>query len=115
MDEEWTFSEAVKLARAFLNKQRSALQTAVSITRLGLAHLSCWDALGGANGPLSALYGADDDADKQYFLGDDVEKWHPSVIEEKRAALADAELFWAADVRAACEALVAYAAKQKGT
>ena len=115
MDEEWTFAEVIRLARAFLDQPRSALQTAVSITSLGLVHLPCWDALGGAHGPLSALYGADDDAEKQHFLGNDVEKWHPSLIEEKRVALADAERFWASGVWAGCDALVAYAATRKNT
>jgi hypothetical protein len=113
MDEQAAFQEAVKLAQAFLNKEHSALETGRSMSGLGLVHLPCWDALGGAHGPLSYFYGADDDADKQHFLGNDVERWHPSVIESKRAALAEAEQYWEPLVQTACDALTKHAANQK--
>lgn len=92
--------------------RQGALQTAVSIRRLGLVDRLCWDALDAVHGPLSALYGADDGAQRQYFLGADVEKWHPSVIDQKRAALDEAAQVWKKSVRTSCEALRKYGAKQ---
>lgn len=68
--------------------------------------LPCWDATGGAHGPLSALYGAADDQDDLHFLGKDIELWHIDVRERKRAAVLSAEGEWRAPVTDACEALV---------
>jgi hypothetical protein len=112
MDNSQNLLEIVKIAQDFLDNRRSALQTAVGITGLGLVHLLCWETLGGIQGPLSSLYAAADDAEKHFFLGDDVEKWHDSVLAGRRAALAESEEFWAADVQTACEALIAYAVRK---
>jgi hypothetical protein len=96
----------IELARAFLKGNISPLQVSRDITRLGLADLPCWDATGGAHGPLSALYGAADDQDDLHFLGNDIELWHIDVRERKRAAVLSAEGEWRASVTDACEALV---------
>jgi hypothetical protein len=50
-----------------------------------------WSRFNGANGPLSGFYRAADEADRVYFLGEDVERWHPDVREQKRRELAEAE------------------------
>jgi hypothetical protein len=76
-----------------------------------LAWHPCWEALGGAHGPLSNFYVAEDLAEKVHFLGDDVERWHPDVRDEKRKELIEAEASMRAPVGEACRALIAYASK----
>jgi hypothetical protein len=68
-----------------------------------------WSRFNGANGPLSGFYRAADEADRVYFLGEDVERWHPDVREQKRRELAEAEARMTPPVYAACKALLEYA------
>jgi hypothetical protein len=105
-DLEGRAERTIELARAFLNGGISPLQVSRDITGLGLVDLTCWDATGGANGPLAALYGAAEDDDDLHFLGKDIELWHIDVRERKRAAVARAEEEWWAPVAEACEALI---------
>ena len=102
---------ALQLAAAFLRDEETPLQAAQGIARCPLNELPCWNDLGGADGPLSALYGADDEADQHHFLGDKVEMWHPEVRERKRADLLAAEERWRKPVSEACLALVEWAEK----
>ena len=99
---------AIECATSFLDGKATALQTGREITSSALVELPCWEALGGATGPLSALYSAADEADHQYFVGADVERWHSEVREQKRSALEAAEAKWRAQVERACHALLTY-------
>ena len=104
---------AVAAANDFLAGCLTPLQTAVTMTRIGLVELPGWEALQGANGPLPAFYAAEDEADRLHFLGTDVERWHPDVREMKRAELAAAEAHWRAPVENACRALISYATSMR--
>lgn len=102
-------SLAIELAAAFLRGEETPMQTARRITRCTLRQLPCWNDLGGAHGPLWALYGADDEADQHHFLGDKVEMWHSSVRERKHAELLAAEERWRQPVSEACQAMLRWA------
>lgn len=71
-----------------------------------------WQDLGGADGPLSQLYAADDEAMNLHWLGGEVERWHPNVRDVKRQELQDAEERWREPVEAACAALLSYAERE---
>jgi hypothetical protein len=111
MNEEIAFQRIIEYALALIGGRCSALQTARDITGIALSERECWKALGGAHGPLSALYGAADESDRQHFLGADVTQWHPSVKDTRREALAKAEEQWHPKVRTACDVLIQYASK----
>lgn len=101
-------AEAVRVARSRLGGQVTPLKAGQIVSLLiGPPH-PIWDA-GGAHGVLSAFYAAADLADRVYFLSEQVEAWHPSVKEQRRADLNSAEAQAAPAVRAACRALVDHA------
>ena len=106
-------TDALQMAAAFLRGEGTPLELARRITRCSLSHLPCWNDPGGAKGPLSKLYEADDEADQRLFLGDKVEMWHSEVRERKRAELLDAEERWREPVDKACLALIQWAAKNE--
>jgi hypothetical protein len=101
--------EAVAIATEFLGERLSPLQAAVRMQTVDLVSLPCWEGTGGAHGPLSAFYGASDKADECHFLGDDVERWHAHVREQKRAELSAAETEWRGQIDLACRTLIEFA------
>lgn len=104
-----SLQKAAKIAQDCLDRRITPLQAARDLLRnVGIDH-PAWHALGGGYGPLSALYVAADEADRLHWLGDDVERWHPSVREQKRAEVAAAEAAAMPDMHAACRALIEYA------
>jgi|SRR5580692_9922631 hypothetical protein len=112
MDDKLDLKKAVEIAEGCLEGRLTPLQTARSILGyVGVGH-AAWDAMDGGYGPLSSFYVAADEADRCYFLGEDVERWHPDVRERKRAELAEAESKMAPIVQAACRALIEYANQQ---
>lgn len=113
MDHETALAEAVRLAHACIEGRLTALQTGRDMVACINPWHPAWDALGGANGPLSAFFVAQDCADRLHFLGDDVEKWHPDVREQRRMELAEAEAAATPEVLRACKALLDYSATRK--
>jgi hypothetical protein len=65
---------------------------------------------GGAAGPLSTFYAADNDAMKLPWLGHEVERWAPLLRDDKRKEVQVVEAKWREPVNAACDALISYAA-----
>jgi hypothetical protein len=65
---------------------------------------------GGADGPLSTFYAADNDAMKLPWLGHEVERWAPLLRDDKRKEVQVVEAKWREPVNAACDALISYAA-----
>jgi hypothetical protein len=114
-DDETALREAVKTAKAFIAGRITPLETGRSIAALINPWHPCWDALDGANGPLSNVFVAQDDAHRVHWLGEDVELWHPNVREERRKELADAEARNREPVEEACRALIAHAAQRKAS
>lgn len=113
MDEQAVLQDIVELAGALIDGRRSALQTGRAIASLPLSEHPCWTALGGAEGLLPALYAAADEADRQFFLGSDIEEWNALVVGTKREELARAEERWHSAVHAACVALMRYAYERR--
>ena len=105
---------AVAVAKAYIAGKGTPLQTGLSLLSYVDAWHPCWTALNGANGPLTALYEAKEEATRVHWLGDEVERWHLDVREQRRAELADAETRMAEPILQACKALVEYAAKFEG-
>jgi hypothetical protein len=96
----------IEIAESCLDGKTSPLAAGRSLSVMVGPPNPIWDEMGGAHGPLSALYAAADQSDRVYFLGQDVERWHPDVQERKRVELEDAEALAAPSVRAACLALI---------
>jgi hypothetical protein len=109
MDNDEALHHAVAIAQAFIEGTLTPLQTGREIVRYVDPWRPLWGALGGADGPLSAFYVAEEYADRMHFLGADVERWHPNVSEQKRIELAEAEAKMAPSVLEACRTLIAYA------
>ena len=101
--------DAVEIAGAFLTGRLSPLQAASKLSRMDLPSQPCCAGTGGANGPLSAIYAAAEAADKCHFLGDDVERWHPHVREQKRFELTAVDAHWRGPIDHACRSLIEYA------
>jgi hypothetical protein len=106
---------AAEIASAYLEGRLPLLQAAVELRSLIDPWQPIWIATKGSNGPLAAIYVASDEADRIGFLGDKEELWHPDVLPQKRAELADAEVRLAEVFRAACQTIVDYAASPDGT
>lgn len=109
MDSLLLNASAVVIAQSCLDGKTSALQAAQSICHLVGPPHPIWDEMGGPHGPLSAFYVAADAADRVYFLGKDVELWHPDVREQKQIELAEAETRATFVVQEACRALIKHA------
>ncbi len=62
-----------------------------------------------------ALSDANAEATEQYFLGSDVQLWHSSVREQKRAQLTAAEERWRTPVEEACRGLLVALNKQRAS
>jgi len=108
MDHETTLAEAVRLAHACIEGELSALQTGREMVTYINSWHPVWDAMGGAHGPLAAFFVAQDCADRLHFLGENVERWHPDVREERQNELAEAEATATPEVLKACHALIDY-------
>jgi hypothetical protein len=104
-------AEAVEIAQSCLDGETTALAASRSLSRLVGPPNPIWDEMGGAHGPLSAFYIAADEADRVYFLDQDIERWHPHVRERKRTELVEAEANATPHVREACRALIAHAGR----
>lgn len=115
MNPEAALAEAVILAHACIEGRVTALQTGLEIVRYIDPWHPAWKALGGAHGPLAAFFVAQDQAHRLHFLGDDVERWHPDVREERRKELAEAETAAAPEILKACRALIDYSATRQVT
>jgi hypothetical protein len=114
MDHEVTLAVAVRLAHACIEGRLTALHTAREmVTYINPWH-PAWEALGGAHGPLAAFFVAQDQADRLHHLGDDVERWHPDVRDQRRKELAEAEAMATPNVLKACRALIDYAVSRRG-
>ena len=68
-----------------------------------------WDNMGGADGPLSTFYAADDEGMKLPWLGNEVERWALSLRDDKRKEVQVAETKWLEPISTACDALIRYA------
>ena len=112
MDDQAALRAAVEAARALLAEERTPLETAREMTGIINAWRYWWDEMGGAEGPLSTFYDADNDGSNLPWLQDKIHLWHESVQEAKRAELEIAEAQWRQPVQAACEAIIAYATDQ---
>ncbi|HEY2049090.1 MAG TPA: hypothetical protein VGH03_07090 [Caulobacteraceae bacterium] len=115
MDHETALAEAVRLAQDCIEGRLTPLQTGREIVKYVDPWHPAWDALGGAHGPLAAFFVAQDRADRLQFLGDDVERWHPDVREERRKELAEAEATVRPNVLQACHTLIDYSANRQLT
>lgn len=113
MDEQAVRQNIVELAGALIDGRRSAFQTGRDIASLPLSEHFRWTALGGVEGLLLALYAAADEADRQFFLGSNIEEWHALVVETKHEELARAEEKWHSAIHAACVELMRYAYEQR--
>jgi hypothetical protein len=109
MDDTAALRLALDAARAFQAGELTPLETARRMTGIVNPWRYWWDDLGGAGGPLSDFYAADDEGMELPWIGTDVELWHPSLREAKRAELQQAEARWEQPISAACAALAAYA------
>ena len=105
-------AEAVKIAQSCLDGVTTPLVAGRSLCLLVGPPNPIWDEMGGAHGPLSSFYVAADEADRVYFLGSDVERWHPDVRERKRVELEEAEMSAAPRIRAACQALIDHVSRR---
>jgi hypothetical protein len=113
MDDTAALRLALVTVRAFQAGELSPLATARRMTGIVNPRRYWWDELGGAHGPLSSFYAADDAGMKLPWIGLDVELWHPSLRETKRAQLQSMEAQWQQPISAACAALSEYAATRQ--
>lgn len=104
---------ALVAVRAFQAGELSPLETARRMTGIVNPWRYWWDDLGGAHGPLSSFYAADDEGMKLPWIGTEVELWHPSLREAKRSELQSAEARWQQPISEVCAALVQYAAARQ--
>jgi hypothetical protein len=106
--------KAAEIASAYIEGRLSLLQAAVQLRSFIEPSQPIWAYTKGANGPLTAIYVASDEADRIGFLGDNEELWHAEVLDQKRAELAKTERRLAASFGAACLAIIEYASSQTG-
>lgn len=110
MDDTAALNLALDAVRGFEAGDLTPLETARRMTGIVNPWGYWWDDLGGAYGPLSTFYAADDDGMKLPWIGADVELWAPTLREAKRSELRSAEARWQQPIAAACAALAQYAA-----
>jgi hypothetical protein len=114
MEDVIALNLAVDTAASFLRGEITPLETARKMTGIVNPWRFWWDDMGGADGPLSTFYAADEVGMNLPWIGKDVELWHQDVREKKRSELHAAELRWEQPIRTACEAVIQYVAAGDG-